>query len=115
MPAASRRRTNEFWPYLRCSNCRSPSRAGPGHCCRYKRVLLIPVAGDVVVESRGQISLQLGVGGCCLRMVAQIVTKQKAVLPPGIVSLQNMEVVCPWPGKCLPEKELARQPGLVLW
>jgi hypothetical protein len=27
-------------------------------------------------------------------MVAQIVTKQKTVLPPGVVSLQNMEVVC---------------------
>ena len=41
-------------------------------------------------------------------MVAQIVTKQKTVLPPGIVSLQNMEVVCLWPGKSLPEEKLAR-------
>src|SRR6516165_12705654 len=95
-------------------NCRSTSRAGLGHCCRYERVLRIPVAGDVVVERRSQISLHFGVGGCCFRMVAQIVTKQKTVLPSGIVSLQNMEVVSPWPGQSLPEEELARQPGLVL-
>ena len=47
-------------------------------------------------------------------MVAQIVTKQKAALPPGMVSLQNMEVVCPWPGKSLPEEKLSWQPDLVL-
>jgi hypothetical protein len=66
------------------------------------------------VERRGQISLQFRVGASYLGMVAQIVTKQKTVLPPGVVSLQNMEVVGPWPGKSLPEEKLARQPGLVL-
>ena len=50
------------------------------------------MTGDIVVE-RGQISLQLRVGASYLGMVAQIVTTQKTVLPPGIVSLQNMEVV----------------------
>src|SRR6266851_9554009 len=86
----------------RCHGCRSPSRARLGHCCRYERILCIPITGDIVVERRGQISLQLRVGASYLGMVAQIVTKQKTVLPPGIVSLQNMEVVCPWPGKSLP-------------
>src|SRR5260221_5476043 len=91
------------------------SRARLGHCCRYERVLRIPITGDIVVERRGQISLQLRVGASCLGMVAQIVTKQKTVLPSGVVSLQNMEVVCPWPGKSRPVGKLARQPSLVLW
>src|ERR1700730_12977271 len=85
-----------------------------GHRCRDERSLRIHITGDIVVERRGQISLQLRVGASYLGMVAQIVTKQKAALPPGMVSLQNMEVVCPWPGKSLPEEKLSWQPGLVL-
>src|SRR5271170_1280954 len=54
-----------------------------GHRCRYERILRIPITGDIVVERRGQISLQLRVGASYLGMVAQIVTKQKTVLPPG--------------------------------
>ena len=85
-----------------------------GHRCRDERSLRIHITGDIVVERRGQISLQLRVGASYFGMVAQIVTKQKAALPPGMVSLQNMEVVCPWPGKSLPEEKLSWQPGLVL-
>src|ERR1700756_4757920 len=85
-----------------------------GQRCRDERGLRIHITGDIVVERRGQISLQLRVSASYLGMVAQIVTKQKAALPPGMVSLQNMEVVCPWPGKSLPEEKLSWQPGLVL-
>src|SRR5215468_11112293 len=85
-----------------------------GQRCRDERSLRIHITGGIVVERRGRISLQLRVGASYLGMVAQIVTKQKAALPPGMVSLQNMEVVCPWPGKSLPEEKLAWQPGLVL-
>ena len=44
-------------------------------------------------------------------MVAQIVTKQKAAPPPGMISLQNMEMMCPW--LALPEEKFTWQPGLV--
>ena len=65
-----------------------------GQRCRDERSLRIHITGDIVVERRGQISLQLRVGASYLGMVAQIVTKQKAAPPPRMVSLQNMEVVC---------------------
>ena len=65
-----------------------------GQRCCDERSFRIHITGDIVVERRGQISLQLRVGASDLGMVAQIVTKQKTVLPPGVVSLQNMEVVC---------------------
>src|SRR4051812_1951259 len=64
-----------------------------GQRCRDKCSLRIHITGDIVVERRGQISLQLRVGVNYLGMVAQIVTKQKAAPPTGMVSLQNMEVV----------------------
>src|SRR5215472_18017606 len=59
-----------------------------GQRCRDERSLRIHITGGIVVERRGQISLQLRVGASYLGMVAQIVTKQKAALPPGMVSLQ---------------------------
>jgi hypothetical protein len=85
-----------------------------GQRCRDERSLRIHITGDIGVERCGQISLQLRIGASYLGMVAQIVTKQKAAPPPGMVSLQNMEVVCQWPGKSLPEEKLAWQSGLVL-
>jgi len=49
-----------------------------GQRCRNERSLRIHIARDIVVECRGQISLQFRVDASHLGMVAQIVTKQKA-------------------------------------
>jgi hypothetical protein len=56
------------------------------------------VSGVMVADhrpARASAIVAATIGASYLGMVAQIVTKQKTVLPPGIVSLQNMEVVCP--------------------
>jgi hypothetical protein len=84
-----------------------------GQRCRDERSLRIHITGDVVVERRSQIPLQLCIGAGYLGMIAQIVTKQKAAATWDDL-LAKHEVVCPLSGKSLPEEELAWQPGLVL-
>src|SRR5260221_8489855 len=89
---------------------RSPPGARRVHCCRYERILCVPIAGDIVVERRRQIPLQLRIGASSLRVAAQIVAKQETVPPSGMIFLQNMEVVCPSPNEHLPEEQLSGQP-----